>query len=334
MKRKRFYYGFADKIKSLYTNLTLSIKSLFKKIFFSSETTKDGDHNVEEQEIWFDAFEKQEIIQNTQVIEDKEEVWFDALDNTESEDFEYVNAEESNDKIVIEDEGCLGLQSASEERGKVDNKTLALAFQIEKDKSIVNSVNFSSLKLKNMYHVGNETFLKFVDYSNNCCMLCAESLNVYLPEYFKKHSGRFCDEIFPKSQNGISNNVVIVLEVPKEVDFITESPSSFTGNFIKSMVNKFTKIKMPESQCVNISYLDGMVNFNFDSEESNNIFLKIEDNLHNRSKIINKLVPSETIWPVKDILIDENILNKKVATSCHVSSIEKYVETDKYIMVC
>lgn len=320
----------------------MSIKSLFKKIFFSSETTKDGDHNVEEQEIWFDALENQEIIQNIQGIEDEEEVWFDALDNTESEDFEYVNAEESseesNDKIVTEDEEYLGLQSTSEKREKVDNKTLALAFQIEKnkskDKTIVNSVNFSSLKLKNIYHAGNETLLKFVDDSNNCCILCAESLNMYSPEYFKKHSGRFCDEIFPKSQNGISNNVVIVLQVPKEVDLLTESPSSIIKKCIKFTVDQFTKIKIPESQGVNLSSLDGMVNFSFSSEENNNIFLKIEDNLYNRSKVINKLVPSETAWPVKDILVDENILNKKVATSCHVSSIEKYVETDKYIMVC
>lgn len=160
---------------------------------------------------------------------------------------------------------------------------------------------------------------------------------MYLPKYFKKHSGRCYDEIFPKCDNGISNHIVVILQVPKEVDFLTERPSSFTGKFIKisnSVADNFTDIKMPELQGVNLSYLDGIVDFSFSSEESSSIFLKIEEQLYNRDKIINNLVSSKTIWPVKSILVDENILNKKVATLLHITSVEKYIETDKSIMVC
>lgn len=128
----------------------------------------------------------------------------------------------------------------------------------------------------------------------------------------------------------------IMLQVPKEVDFLTERPSSFTGKcmkIVKSVADNFTDMKIPKSQGVSLSYLDGMVNFSFSSEESNSIVLKIEEQLYNRDKIINNLVPGKTFWPVKNILVEEIIFNNKVATLCHITAIENQIETNKSIMV-
>lgn len=93
---------------------------------------------------------------------------------------------------------------------------------------------------------------------------------------FEEHSGRFYDSA--KHENGIPNHIVM-LQAPKD-DFLTERPSSVSGKGMKSVefvADSFIDTKMPESLGVNLSYLEGRVNFGF--EESSSIALKIEEQL-------------------------------------------------------
>lgn len=223
MKKEQFYYRFSKKIRSLCVKLTSSIKSLFKKIFSPSKITQE-------------------------VVKDEQEIWFDSLNNVESE---HVNADNQTTK---ENDGYSFLQSRNKTKEENNGNTLALAFQVEKDTRVV---SFSNLKLQSICHIKDAVSLEFVDDNNNRSVLCSKSLNVYMPKYFNNHKSRFFDEVFPKSQNGISNHIVVLLQVPKELDFITDNPSSYQRKILKATINKF--INIPESKSINLSKYEGKV---------------------------------------------------------------------------
>lgn len=304
MRKEYFYPWFTKKIKNLYITLTSSIKNLFKKVFFSSTTIQEV--IKEEQEVWFDALETQE---------DEQEIWFDALGNVESE---HVNAD---NQITKENDGYSLLQNINKAREKVNNRTLALAFQVEKDTRIA---NFSNLKLQNIYHTKNTVSLEFTDDNNNRSVLYSKTLNVYLPKHFNNHKNRFFDEVFSESQYSISNHIVILLQVPEELDFITDNPSSYQRKILKATINKF--INIPESKSINLSKYEGKVKLS--SIEGNNILLEIKEQF---CKFIP--IPTETIWPITDVLIANRILNSDfpccnmnvTSTTEHIREIDKTI---------
>ncbi|MBV0899693.1 MAG: hypothetical protein KTV77_02935 [Wolbachia endosymbiont of Fragariocoptes setiger] len=296
MRKEYFYPWFTKKIKNLYITLISSIKNLFEKVFFSSTTIQE-------------------------VVKEEQEIWFDALDNVESE---HINAD---NQITKENDGYSLLQNINKAREKVNNRTLALAFQVEKDTRIT---NFSNLKLQNIYHTKNTVSLEFTDDNNNRSVLCSKTLNVYLPKHFNNHKNRFFDEVFSESQYGIYNHIVVLLQVPEELDFITDSPSSCKRNLLKAAINKF--ISIPESKSINLSKYEGKVKLS--SIEGNNILLEIKEQLYHKYKHMGKFISTKTIWLIKDVLIANRILNSDVpCCNTNVTSIAEHIrEIDKTII--
>lgn len=319
-----------DKVRLAWISLISNIKSFFSGSHHKpsaddqyANSNNYGDSNEEthdkntlkseQKEVWYDALEKQK-----EEVDDDE--FFDALSPEEFEEqkLHYTSTKETQPGLEQSDstdqKSCVyekgkycSLQDGLKERTELDNtsQTLALAFEISELIPGGCNTDLSNLKLvainKNKVDYRYEFLLE--DDQKNRVTLRSEYLNMYFPSYFEKHSKKkTCAELFSPEENGISNDIIIPLRVPKEVNILTEK-FSFWCNPVKTKIQSMIPDFPAE---IYLEDCEGHVNFHLNSD--NIISLSIES-LQTKAAALASDTPFKTEWPIKDVLVQGGFVN-------------------------
>lgn len=343
-----------DKVRLAWISLISNIKSFFSGSHHKSSADEQyansnnyGDSNIEEthgentleseqEEAWHDALEKQK-----EEVDDDE--FFDALSPEEFEEqkLHYISTKETQPGLEQSDstdqKSCVyekgkyySLQDGLKERTELDNtsQTLALAFEINELIPANCNTDLSKFKLCELKQDGSKYTLILEDDQKNRIDRHSKYLNMYFPPYFEKHSEKKTyAELFSPKENGIINDIIIPLQVPKEVSILTEK---FRVNRIKA------KIQSCIPDCPADVYLkdcEGHVNFHLNSDDTISLSIK---SMKAQAAALLSGTPFETEWPVKDILVRggfvntfNNHLNPQSAEGKTSSSFEVLVDITK-----
>ncbi|OCA05968.1 hypothetical protein, partial [Wolbachia endosymbiont of Trichogramma pretiosum] len=237
---------------------------------------------------------------------DEEELFCDV----ESFDEQKVSA--NREKKEYEKNKYYSLQDSLQEKNEFDHTThtLTLTFKIEKPFPDSDLSKFKLCELKQ--NVDKCTFFLENDQKNRI-ELYSKYLNIYFPKYFEKHSKKGAyNELFSQQENGISNDIIILLQVPKEASILTKECNWITINFVGKipdyLVGKSSK------------YCGNYVNFFLKSNNTISLLLTSE-----LIKLAAKSsgIPTQTNWPIKDIIVRGSFINQLIDKQTRV---EKAIE--------
>lgn len=126
---------------------------------------------------------------------------------------------------------------------------------------------------------------------------------MYFPKYFEKHSKkRAYTELFSQKENKISNDIIIPLQVPKEVSILTEKFSWMNPIRVK------IQSKIPDSpEDIDLKDCKDDVKFSFNS--NNTISLSLMSAWTKYAAMLSG-TPTKTTWPIKDILVRGSFINQ------------------------
>ncbi|WP_264720118.1 hypothetical protein [Wolbachia endosymbiont (group B) of Eucosma cana] len=266
-------------------------------------------------------------------LEDEQDVFEDALTGEELDEEEFFYAVESfneqevnanREKKEYEKNKYYSLQDGLQEKNEFDHTThtLTLAFEIEKP---FPDSDLSKFKLCELKQNGGKYTFTLEDDQKNRIELHSEYLNMYFPKYFEKHRKKGAyTELFSQEENGISNDIIIPLEVPKEVGILTEKFGRM--NFIKANIQSQIS-DFPGD--INLKDCKDHVNFYLNSNNTISLFLTSAP-----IKFAARLsgTPTETNWPIKDILVRGSFINQHIDKQTRVEKvIEPYI--DKHSIV-
>lgn len=277
--------------RKLLNQVRLAWISLISKIknFFSSNkhTSLENDHT------------KTTSIENrkgNEIDSEDEEVFYDALDEEE-----YFDAVENLNEQENSEEGeykYYSLQDGLQEKIEFDRATytLALAFEIERPLR-----DLSKFKLCELKQNGDKYTFTLEDNGKNRIELHSQYLNIYFPKYFEKHSKKgMYTELFSEKENGVSNDIIIPLQVPEGVSILIEKLSwTDPRKIIQSKIPDFP-MDMYLRNCKD------HVNFYLNSH--NTISLSMTSTKAQSAAILSG-TPTETHWLVKDILVSGKFAN-------------------------
>ncbi|WP_353276490.1 hypothetical protein [Wolbachia endosymbiont (group B) of Villa cingulata] len=258
-------------------------------------------------------------------LEDEQDVFEDALTGEELDEEEFFYAVESfneqeinanREKKEYEKNKYYSLQ----EKNEFDHTThtLTLAFEIEKP---FPDSDLSKFKLCELKQNGGKYTFTLEDDQKNLIELHSEYLNMYFPKYFEKHRKKGAyTELFSQEENGISNDIIIPLEVPKEVGILTEKFGRM--NFIKANIQSQIS-DFPGG--INLKDCKDHVNFYLNSNNTISLFLTSAP-----TKFAAKLsgTPIETNWPIKDILVRGNFINQHIDKQSRVEETFEVVNVE------
>ncbi|MDE5062450.1 hypothetical protein [Wolbachia endosymbiont of Drosophila tsacasi] len=186
------------------------------------------------------------------------------------------------------------LQDSLQEKTEFDH-TLTLAFEIERPHDL------SKFKLCELKQNGDKYTFILEDNGKNRIELHSKYLNMYFPKYFEKHSKKgMYTELFSEKENGISNDIIIPLQVPKEVSILTEKLGYINPR-------KFIQSEIPDFP-MDVYLRDCKDHVNFYLNSNNTISLSMTSM---KAKSAAKLsgTPTETNWLVKDVLVRKEFAN-------------------------
>ncbi|WP_341815792.1 MULTISPECIES: hypothetical protein [unclassified Wolbachia] len=264
---------------------------------------------------------------------DLEDVFEDALTGEELDEKEFFYAVESFDEQEVnanrekkeyEKNKYYSLQDGLQEKNEFDHTThtLTLAFEIEKP---FPDSDFSKFKLCELKQNGGKYTFTLEDDQKNRIELHSEYLNMYFPKYFEKHSKKEAyTELFSQEENGISNDIIIPLQVPKEVGILTEKFRWM--NPIRAMIQS----KIPDfPEDIDLKDCKDDVNFSLNSNNTMSFSLK---SAKAQYAAMLSGTPTETNWPIKDILVRGSFINQHIDKQTRVEKvIEPYI--DKHSIV-
>ncbi|NSX83779.1 hypothetical protein GOM44_06100, partial [Wolbachia endosymbiont of Atemnus politus] len=172
----------------------------------------------DEQDVFEDALTGQELGKEERDLDDEE--FFDTVESLDEQEVS-VNSE----RREYEKNNYYSLQDGLQEKTELDRAThtLALAFEID-DRVVKNyNIDLSKFKLCDLKQNGDKYTFTLEDDGKNHIELHSKYINIYFPKYFEKHceKGMYTELLSPE-ENGISNDIIIPLQVPKEVDIFTE----------------------------------------------------------------------------------------------------------------
>ncbi|WP_265024709.1 hypothetical protein [Wolbachia endosymbiont (group B) of Protocalliphora azurea] len=311
-----------NQVRLSWISLISKVKSFFQTNDTHHQTTASNgnDHTrkisventieekVNEEDVWYDSLKEQEPGEKERDLDEEE--FFDAIENLDEEEVS-ANIEGKE----YEKNKYYSLQDGLQEKNEFDHTThtLTLAFEIEKPFPDSDLSKFKLCELKQ----NND--------QKSRIELHSEYLNIYFPKYFEKHRKKGAyTELFSQEENGISNDIIIPLEVPKEVGILTEKFGRM--NFIKANIQS----QIPDFPGdINLKDCKDHVNFYLNSNNTISLFLTSAP-----IKFAAKLsgTPTETNWPIKDILVRGSFINQHIDKQTRVEKvIEPYI--DKHSIV-
>lgn len=250
--------------------------------------------------------------------EDEQEVFCDALteqdeEERERDEEEFFDAVESLDEQGIserkecEKDKYYSLQDGLQEKTEFDRTThtLALAFEIDELQPGNCNSDLNKFKLCELKQNGNKYTLILKDDRKNRIELHSEYLNIYFPKYFEKH----CEKstytgLFSPKEDGVSNDIIIPLRVPKEVSILTEE-------FGWMNPRKVIQSKVPDFP-MGVYLKDCKDHVNFHLNLNNTVSLSMTS-AWTKSAAALSGTPTETNWLIKNVLVRgefANIVNK------------------------
>ncbi|WP_353287531.1 hypothetical protein [Wolbachia endosymbiont (group B) of Gerris lacustris] len=125
---------------------------------------------------------------------------------------------------------------------------------------------------------------------------------------------------FLKKENGISNDIIIPLQVPKEASILTEK----FGWMNPIRVNIQSKI--PDFP-VNIDLKDCKNHVSFSLNSNNTISLSLTSAKAQCAAVLSG-TPTETNWPIKDILVRGNFINQHIDKQSRVEETFEVVNVE------
>ncbi|AZU37771.1 hypothetical protein BBB02_04625 [Wolbachia endosymbiont of Bemisia tabaci] len=266
-------------------------------------------------------------------LEDEQDVFEDALTGEELDEEEFFYAVESfyeqevnasREKKEYEKNKYYSLQDGLQEKDEFDRATHTLTLAFEITKPLPDS-DLSKFKLCELKQNGDKyTFILENDQKNRI-ELHSEYLNIYFPKYFEKHSRKGAyTELFSQEENEIRNDIIIPLQVPKEVSILTEKFGWM--NPIRAKI----KSKIPDyPEDIDLKDCKDHVNFYLNSNNTISLFLTSAP-----IKFAARLsgTPTETNWPIKDILVRGSFINQHIDKQTRVEKVIKpYI--DKHSIV-
>ncbi|WP_264336761.1 MULTISPECIES: hypothetical protein [unclassified Wolbachia] len=263
-------------------------------------------------------------------LEDEQDVFEDALTGEELDEEEFFYAVESFDEQEVnasrekkeyEKNQYYSLQDSLQEKNEFDHAThtLTLAFEIEKP---FPDSDLSKFKLCELKQNGDKYTFVLENDQKNRIELHSEYLNIYFPKYFEKHSKKGAyTELFSQEENRISNDIIIPLQVPKEASILTKE----CNWLIRKVVGEIPDYPVGKS----LEYCRSRVNFFLNLNNTMSFSLK---SAKAQYAAMLSGTPTETNWPIKDILVRGSFINQHIDKQTRVEKvIEPYI--DKHSIV-
>lgn len=313
-----------NQVRLSWISLILKVKSFFQTNDIHHHTTASNgnDHTKK-----ISIENKIETKGNETDLEDEQNVFEDALTGEELDEEEFFYAVESFDEQEVnvnreKKEYEKNQYYSLQEKNEFDHTTytLTLAFEIEKP---FPDSDLSKFKLCELKQNGDKYTFTLEDDQKNRIELHSEYLNMYFPKYFEKHRKKGAyTELFSQEENGIRSDIIITLEVPKEVGILTKKfgwMKSIKAD-IQSQISDFPKN-------INLTDYKDHVNFYLNSNNTISLFLTSAS-----VKFAAKLLgtPIETNWPIKDILVRGNFINQHIDKQSRVEKTFEVVNAEHY----
>ncbi|WP_407512721.1 hypothetical protein [Wolbachia endosymbiont of Trichogramma kaykai] len=275
-----------------------------KKISIENKIeTKGNEIDLEdEQDVFEDALTGEEL--------DEEEFFYDVESFNEQE----VNA--SREKKEYEKNKYYSLQDGLQEKNEFDHTThtLTLAFKIEKP---FPDSDLSKFKLCELKQNGDKYTFVLENDQKNRIELHSEYLNIYFPKYFEKHSKKGAySELFSQEESRIRNDIIILLQVPKEASILTKE----CNWLIRKVIGEIPDYLVGKS----LEHCRSHANFSLNLNNTISLFLTSE-----LMKLAAKSsgTPTETNWPIKDIIVRGGFINQLIDKQTRVEKvIEPYID--------
>lgn len=295
--------GFKDlfnKIRLIWISLIFKIKNFFSDNTDKSSNTSSNKQNENgdeidsegEQEVWYDALEE---LTEQELDEDE---YFDTVEHLNEQE-----ANVNNKGKECEENKYYSLQDGLQEKTEFDRAThtLALAFEINEPRPGNFNTDLSKFKLCELKQNGNKYTFTLEDDQKNRREFHSEYLNMYFPQYFNKCSEkRTYTGLFSPKENRVSNDIILPLQVPKEVSILTKE-------FGWMNPRKVIQSTIPNSP-MDVYLRDCKDHVNFYLNSNNTISLSLTS-MEAKSAAILSGTPTETKWPIKDVLIRDGFAN-------------------------
>ncbi|QOD38224.1 hypothetical protein [Candidatus Wolbachia massiliensis] len=309
-----------NQIRLIWLSLTSKIKSLFSSNKHKSLNTSNEQGNTEK---GYNGDTKGNGIDS----EDEQDVWYDALEELE----EYFDAVENlNEQEVsidskrreYEKNKYYSLQDGLQEKIEFNRSTATLALAFEIGKPLPDS-DLSKFKLCELKQNGDKYTFTLEDNGKNRVELHSEYLNIYFPKYFEKHREKgMYTELFSEKENRISNDIIIPLQVPKEVSILTKK-------FGWMNPRKIIQSKIPDFP-MDVHLKDCKDHVNFCLNSNNTISLSLIS-AKTKFAAMASGTPTETNWPIKDVLIRGGFvttINKHIAEQPRAQEVNPFKVVD------
>ncbi|WP_425384529.1 hypothetical protein [Wolbachia endosymbiont (group B) of Eupithecia inturbata] len=288
-----------NQVRLSWISLISKVKSFFQTndTHYQTTASNGNDHTrkisventieakVNEEDVWYDSLKEQEPGEKERDLDEEE--FFDAIENLDEEEVS-ANIEGKE----YEKNKYYSLQDGLQEKNEFDHTThtLTLAFEIEKP---FPDSDLSKFKLCELKQNGDKyTFILENDQKNRI-ELHSEYLNIYFPKYFEKHRKKGAyTELFSQEENRISNDIIIPLQVPKEASILTKE----CNWLIRKVVGEIPYYPVGKS----LEYCRSRVNFFLNL---NNIMSFSLKSAKAQYAAMLSGTPTETNWPIKDILV-------------------------------
>lgn len=311
------FSGILNQIKFAWISLILSIKSFFSSNKHTSSNISSNKQegnkidSEDEHDVFEDALTEQELGDEERGLDEEE--FFDAVEDLKNE-------QENSERKEYEKNKYYSLQDSLQEKTEFDRATHTLALAFEIDDQVVKNCNIdlSKFKLCELKQNGDKYTFTLEDDGKNHIELHSKYINIYFPKYFEKHceKGMYTELLSPE-ENGISNDIIIPLQVPKEVDIFTEQFGWMNPKkIIQSQIPDYPK-KLYLGE-----YKDNIDLHWFHSPSS----LKLTHTFRLSP------IPRETNWPIKDILIRGGFVNQHIDEQSRVEEVSSDSELE-YIEV-
>lgn len=256
-------------------------------------------------------------------LEDEQDVFEDALTGEEPDEEEFFDAvesldeQENSERKEYDENKCYNLQDGLQEKNEFDHTThtLTLAFAIEKP---LPDSDLSKFKLCELKQNGGKYTFTLEDDQKNRIELHSEYLNMYFPKYFEKHSKKGAyTELFSQEENGISNDIIIPLQVPKEASILTKE----LNWLIRKVVGEIPDF--PKE----IDLKDCKDHVNFSLNSNNTISFSLTSAKAQCAAVLSG-TPTETNWPIKDVLVRGNFINQHIDKQTRVEETFEVVNVE------
>ncbi|WP_168464617.1 hypothetical protein [Wolbachia endosymbiont of Ctenocephalides felis wCfeT] len=220
-----FINDLLNKVRFTWASLILKIKNFFSGSNEDKSSKLNDEAVISKTEITDNHAEDKKQSRDNNI--DSEEDWHDALEEREEffDAVEDLSEQKANKRKEYEENKYYSLQQDLHEKIEFDRstQTLALAFEINKPKQGDSNQDLSKFKLRELKKNDNLYTFTLEDDKKDCIELHSTYLNMYCPEYFSKHNDKsIYTELFSPKENGISNDIIISLQIPRGMDILTK----------------------------------------------------------------------------------------------------------------